>query len=316
MKVAVICTVKNEAETIADLIDSLMAQSKKPDEIILVDGGSKDKTVEIIMSYIRKGFPIKLLRAPGANIAKGRNLAIKEAMGEVIASTDAGCILDSRWLENIVMPIEQGYADVVGGWYEPDSRNWIEECIALFSYPLLESVLKKPEEFLPSGRSIAFKKEVWRKVGGYPEELDVAEDTLFDLRIKKAGFRYRFEPKALVYWRPRPNVLSFFKQHFKYAKGNAQAALYIPRYILLISIYSLGAFLLIHGLLKERYLYFFAPTILFLVYTATLGFRRILKACMRNKKCILLFPIFRAGFDLSRVLGFIYGTILRIRRRQ
>jgi len=273
MKVTVICTLKNEAKTITDLIDSMMTQSRKPDEVIIVDGGSEDGTVEIIVSYIKKGFQIKLIRAPGVNIAKGRNLAIQKATGEIIASTDAGCTLETEWLENIVRPIEQDVADVVGGWYKSDARNWIEECIALFSYPLLEEVLEKPDEFLPSSRSIAFKREVWEKVGGYPEELDTAEDTLFDIKMKKAGFRFKFEPKALVFWRPRPSIESFFRQQFRYAKGNAQTALYIPRYILLVSIYFFGIFLSIYSLLNRKYTYLYVLLTLFLAYTLALRFR-------------------------------------------
>ena len=272
MKVSVIITVKNEEKTIAELIESLIAQSRRPDEIVIVDGGSEDKTIQIITCYMDK-LPIKILRARGANIARGRNLAIQEACGEIIASTDAGCILDQEWLENLVKPIEQDVADVVGGWYKSDARNWIEECIALFSYPLLEEVLEKPDEFLPSSRSIAFKREVWEKVGGYPEELDTAEDTLFDIKMKKAGFRFKFEPKALVFWRPRPSIESFFRQQFRYAKGNAQAALYIPRYILLVSIYFFGIFLSIYSLLNRKYTYLYVLLTLFLAYTLALRFR-------------------------------------------
>ena len=45
----------------------------------------------------------------------------------------------------------------------------------------------KEETFLPSGRSIAFKKSAWKEVGGYPENLYTGEDTLFDLKLKEKG---------------------------------------------------------------------------------------------------------------------------------
>ncbi|HIE24152.1 MAG TPA: glycosyltransferase [Candidatus Korarchaeota archaeon] len=314
MRVSLICTVKNEERTIAKLIRSIAAQSRMPDEIVIVDGGSRDATVQIILQY-RERLPIKLLRVPGTNIAQGRNIAIRQANGEIIVSTDAGCVLDKKWLENLVKPIEQGNADVVGGWYIPDSKNWIEECIAIFSYPLLDEVLKRPEEFLPSGRSIAFRKEVWEKVGGYPEKLETAEDTLFDIRIKKAGFKFKFEPKALVYWRPRSSIFSFFKQQFKYSKGNAQAGLYISRYLVLVSIYTLGIFLVVYSVITSNYLLLRSLPLIFLTYTFILGYRRILDASRKCKKCILIFPILRFGFDFSRILGFFYGRFLRLKRK-
>ena len=79
MKVSLICTLKNEEFSAKVLLDSLLSQSRLPHEIIIVDGGSIDRTVEIINSYIQKGAPIKLIIKGGANIAQGRNIAIKNA---------------------------------------------------------------------------------------------------------------------------------------------------------------------------------------------------------------------------------------------
>ncbi len=78
-KVSVIATVLNEEKTIQDLLLSLLKQTRTPDEIIITDGGSSDKTPLIIQEFISKGYPIKLLILPGCNISQGRNYAIKNA---------------------------------------------------------------------------------------------------------------------------------------------------------------------------------------------------------------------------------------------
>jgi len=211
IKVSLICTLKNEESSIREFLDSILSQSRLPDEVVIVDGGSTDRTVEIINSvinsYIGKCDLIKLIVKKGANRAEGRNIAIKNTEYDIIASTDAGCRLDKDWLENLIKPFEDDASvDVVSGWYEADARTEFEKCVAELTYPKLKMVLKNPDKFLPSSRSVAYKKECWEKVGGYPEQLYNNEDTLFDLNLKKTGCKFTFAPNAVVYWRVRSNL--------------------------------------------------------------------------------------------------------------
>ena len=103
MKVSLICTVKDEKETIIELLENIFKQTMSPDEVVIVDGGSSDGTIDIIQRYSEK-LPLKLIVSTGANIAKGRNIAIKNASYDIIASTDGGCKLDEKWLENLIQP--------------------------------------------------------------------------------------------------------------------------------------------------------------------------------------------------------------------
>ena len=86
MRVSVICTVLNEKDAITRLLDSLVAQTRPADEVVIVDGGSSDGTPAVVMSYAGR-LPLKLQEARGANISRGRNLAVQRTTGEVIAST-------------------------------------------------------------------------------------------------------------------------------------------------------------------------------------------------------------------------------------
>lgn len=89
MGIALVCTVRNERASIDVLFDSLATQTRRPDEVVFLDGGSSDGTAERIAA--RAGaLGIRLLRAPDANIARGRNLAIAATTQEIIAVTDAG----------------------------------------------------------------------------------------------------------------------------------------------------------------------------------------------------------------------------------
>ena len=106
--VSVITTVYNECQQIERLLDSLAGQSRRPDEIIICDGGSTDGTVAIIQAWAarnRDRLPtLQLLVEPGANISRGRNLAIAAAAGPYIAVTDAGVVLEPNWLAELVAP--------------------------------------------------------------------------------------------------------------------------------------------------------------------------------------------------------------------
>ena len=77
--------------------------------------------------------------------------------------------------------------------------------------------------FLPSGRSIAFRKRAWESVGGYPENLYTGEDTLFDLRLKERGFKFKLAKNAIVYWRGRNTIKKFIKQFYLYGKGDGKS---------------------------------------------------------------------------------------------
>src|SRR6185369_733389 len=96
---------------------SMAAQTRLPDEVVIVDGGSRDDTVAIIQSYADK-LPLRVLIEPGCNISSGRNRAITAAQGDIIAATDAGVELAPDWLEKLTAPfLENPVVQVVGGFF-------------------------------------------------------------------------------------------------------------------------------------------------------------------------------------------------------
>ena len=215
--VSVVCTVKNEGDNILNLLESLKNQTRKPDEVIIVDGGSTDNTPSIIKEFSQNNQIFKLIIKEGSNIAQGRNLAIKSSRNELMAVTDAGCLPKEDWLENLLKEMNED-TDVVSGFYLPDMRSKFEEMVANLTYPKLELIDEK--NFLPSSRSVCFRKKCWEEIGGYPEESLTAEDTFFDIKLKEKNFKFRFAKDAIVYWRCRKNFKQLFKQWYGYAKGD------------------------------------------------------------------------------------------------
>lgn len=307
-KISLICTVKNEKETILDLLESLEGQSRLPDEVVIVDGGSTDRTVELIKEFMKRSkLNIRLIVAPGANIAQGRNIAIENSTYDVIVSTDAGCRLHPRWLENIVRPFEEDPSvDVVSGVYLPWHENEFQEVAGYIIFPEVDR--HDPQKFLPSSRSVAFKKEAWRRVGGYPKYLYTAEDTLFDLKLKRLGMKFVLARNAIVYWRVRKNLREIFKQHFNYAKGDGEAFIRVRRYLLVYS--SLLLVLVLAALFGGNPLSWI--TVLLLVLLG-LWFKGVKKVRRKTIKRVMYGYLVVFVILLGLSTGFIAGLINRIR---
>ena len=107
-------------------MDGLVAQSRPPDEVVIVDGGSADDTVAVIASYSDR-LPLRVLVRPGANISQGRNEAIAQARGPIIASTDAGVRLHPDWLRALVQPFaDDPRTQAVAGFFLPDPHTPFE----------------------------------------------------------------------------------------------------------------------------------------------------------------------------------------------
>ena len=226
MKVSVIVPVRNEEESIRALLDSLLAQTRAPDEIVITDGGSVDKTAQIIEEYIERGAPVRLVRAGEALPGRGRNLGAAQASFEWLGFTDAGIRVASNWLEALVSRAAQDDSiDVVYGSWQPVTDTFFKQCAAIAYVPPpapREGVVTRPR-FIAS---TLLRREAWQAVQGFPEELRSAEDLIFMDRVEQAGYRFVYEPQAQVRWDLRPTLWTTFKRFVVYSRNNIRAGLF------------------------------------------------------------------------------------------
>jgi glycosyltransferase involved in cell wall biosynthesis len=273
MKVSVCITVFNEVGSVAKLLESLLHQSKKPDEIVIVDGGSTDKTVEIIHHFQKKDRRIRLL-VQKSSPAEGRNLSVELAKNNIIAMTDAGCVIDKNWLKRIAEPFKNREVGIVAGFYKMTGDTVFQKAESAFLGVLPDDF---DATFLPSARSIAFRKEIWMKVGGFPEnKFATAEDTLFNYKAVEENVKFARVKNALVEWETPGSVAEFFNKIRNYAKGDAgskvfrfptknlashniKALLIFARYLagLLLFVFSFKTPLLAYVLILFLFLYIF-----------------------------------------------------------
>jgi glycosyltransferase involved in cell wall biosynthesis len=314
--VSVICTVLNEVTQVDELLSSLAKQTRTPDEIIIVDGGSTDGTWDALARWRSRELPLRLIRRPGANISSGRNEAVRQASSELIAATDGGVRLDPNWLAALVYPFEHQDPPphVVGGFFVADPHSIFELALGFTTLPSVHEI--RPDEFLPSSRSVAFLKEAWQYVHGYPEWLDYCEDLVFDLALKRAGRRFAWAPAAVAHFRPRPNAWRFFLQYYRYARGDGKALLWTRRHLIRYATY-LGA----PALLWRTRLHPLAVTVVTIggvVYCAG-PVRRLFSRPSVSPgdrwRALALVPLIRLTGDVAKMLGYPVGLAWRARRR-
>lgn len=218
-KVSLIIPLKNEESGVQLLIDSIRNQARLPDEVIFVDGGSTDKTRDIIRRNLTTlSFQARLVKGRKLYPGEARNIGIKKSVCELIAFTDAGIKLDRDWLKELVLPMEKDEnIDVVYGSYEPVINSFLKECSLMAYLPAKE----KPKSGMAPFRtnSIAsslFKKDIREKCGYFPP-FRAAEDKIFMDKVKQSGAGIAYADKAVVYWEIPKSVKGIFARFSEFS---------------------------------------------------------------------------------------------------
>ena len=316
MRVSVIVPVRDEEQSVGRLIDGLLQQTRLPDEIVITDGGSLDRTTEIIETYIEQGAPIKLIRAGAALPGRARNLGVAAARFDWLGFIDAGIWPAEDWLETLIKRAQQHDSiDVVYGSMQPITDTFFKECaaIAYVIPPTVRNGVTVRPRFIVSS---LFRRSAWEAVNGFPEHLRSAEDLVFIDRVDAAGFRFVYEPQANVYWELRPTFASTFHRFLVYSRHNILAGLWRRWQKTILSRYLVLALLAVAiALIQPRWLW-----VPFAVWVAMLAARAMV-SIWRNRFCYpaslsrnvrrgLLLISLIAVLDIAAILGSIQWLFL------
>lgn len=235
---SVLTTVRDEGAGIDRLLAALVPQLDNDDELLVVDGGSRDDTRDRTLAWSRRDDRVRLVDAPGANIPAGRNVGRRVARHDVLACTDAGCDPDPRWLEALRLAAgEPDAAALVTGVYRVAANSAFEHAMAAGCYPdpgearrsgsLVRAygrlLGRTYDPSMPTGRSMAVTAAAWDAVGGFPEQLATGEDVTFGRAIVASGRRAVLARDAEVVWRQRPTVAATARMYYRYGVGGGQS---------------------------------------------------------------------------------------------
>lgn len=311
MRISVVIPVRNEERSVLALLDCLKNQTLAPAEIIIADGGSTDRTVEIVEGYDPGPLTIHLIRGGPGFPGRGRNLGSARAANEWLAFIDAGVKPSRQWLESLA-EVAQGpeNPDVVYGSYEPVTNTLFEECAAIAFVPPPVDIGSHSIRTRSTASAI-MRRSVWEAVGGFPEDLRSAEDLVFMNRIDAAEFRKAHAPDAVVRWSIQPTLWKTFRRFTTYSHYNIRAGLWRSWQARIFVRYGLLLFLVLPAFFAgSRWL--LVPVAYYLLMLST----RALLAVRRNISCypasltrhlvrlVAIVPIL-AVIDLAAIAGCI-----------
>jgi GT2 family glycosyltransferase len=219
--VSVIIPVLNGEKTIGDCMASLLRTDYPPErhEILVVDNGSTDRTAEIV-----KNLPVQYLREERRGAPAARNTGIKASRGELVAFTDADCVVTRGWLGELVRTFDEDRVGGVAGEIFPYPPNTSAERYAARVRSLSpQKYLSRPLLPFAVFANLAFRRDVFDRVGHLDEAITMgAEATDFCTRfLRGTGLKLKYAPNAVVFHRYRATARRFFKQQWNYGRGHA-----------------------------------------------------------------------------------------------
>jgi cellulose synthase/poly-beta-1,6-N-acetylglucosamine synthase-like glycosyltransferase len=227
--VSVIIPAHNEEATIGDCLTSLEQLDYPVEslEIFLINDGSTDGTKRIIDNHI-KGSPYVYLESGGVGPSKARNMGLANANGDYVAFTDADCIVDSAWLQELLNGfIAEDVAGVGGCQIVPADATEFEKNVHTFltsMHFICEYVKKKTTTELVNhvaSCNSLYKRDVLSAVQGFDEALWPGEDVDLDYKIRRAGYKIAYNPRAIVAHHRPKDLKSFFTMMKRYGWSQA-----------------------------------------------------------------------------------------------
>lgn len=235
--VSVVCTVLDEEAGAVALVEGVGAQLRPGDELIVVDGGSRDATPQILAKLAVGRTDLRTISCPGTNISAGRNSGVAVAANPIVAFTDAGCTLTSGWLDGLRAPFgEQRPPGLVAGIPRVAARSALERAQAVSCYPDPDELVRPDllsraytrvlglgfDPRTPFARTLAVRRSIFNDVGGFPSHLPWVEDGAFGLTVAERD-RCIVTRHAEVVWTQRPTLRATVRMYRNYGVGAARS---------------------------------------------------------------------------------------------
>lgn len=310
--VSIIIPVRNVGKIIGQCLESLKNLNYPKDkyEVIIADSESSDNTPSIVKKY-----GVILVSTTKRSVCAGRNEGFKAARGEIVAFSDADCLMDKDWIKNSIKYFQDTAIGGVGGPnITPANDTAFAKAVgfifdqAIFSAGSVHGrILNKIKEVksIP-GCNVIYRQKALAKVFPIDESIFEAEDYATNHQIRHLGYKLLYTPDTIVWHYRRPTPRKFFKQIYRYAIGRLIIGKKDLKMMNLIHVLAglglpilLGTMLIFSLLNLLWFLYFLAMAFLFLVFYLFFAWFKIksLKAALWVPPTIvILFSAWSSGF--------------------
>lgn len=219
-KYSIIIPVYNRPVEVEELLDSLLEQDYANFEVIIVEDGSTEPSLEVVKRY-QDRIDIQYFFKPNTGPGDSRNYGMAKATGDYIVLFDSDCLIPSNYFREVEKGLNVRQLDAYGG---PDaaheSFSVVQKAInyamtSFFTTGGIRGKEKNLDNFTPRSFNMGVSKAVYEKVGGF-SDVHPGEDPDWSYRIMDAGFKTGLIPKAYVYHKRRIDFKKFRLQVYKF----------------------------------------------------------------------------------------------------
>ncbi len=227
--VTVVVPALDEERSIARCLESVRAQDHRNLQILVVDGGSSDTTMDVVRRQMDLDDRVELLRSSRRNIPTQLNVAVAQARGRWLVRVDAHSVIEPEHVRRVTARLAEGSWGGVGGrkdgvGHTPAGRAIAAAMASRFGVgnsTYHHGTQPQEVDHIPFG---AYPLELVRSLGGWDERLSANEDYEFDYRLRQVGKALLFDPATTIAWDCRQSIRGLFTQYYRYGRGKADVA--------------------------------------------------------------------------------------------
>jgi glycosyltransferase involved in cell wall biosynthesis len=302
---SLIVPIRNEAPYLDLFVAKLLSLNSLPNEVIFIDTGSSDKSVDIInnikINFRNSGVKFQLLKLNNAYPGKARNLGIRKSNNSWVCFLDVGVYPDKNWLSDLWNDVNLQNSSIVFGRCKFNSEHNLGKIVCALSYGV-----NKIHNILPAS---IVHKDVFEDSCYFNESIRSAEDIVWRNCLYKNKINYYDSTKATVIYSNFPDtIFKIINKWFIYAKFEAATSV--------TSLLKMATFIFFFIIILISIFSFPFGFFLFILYFFFRGyydpFRRSgYKKWWSNWAQFFFTPFIAFIMDISSMLGFIYGKLSR-----
>ncbi|MDF1544991.1 MAG: glycosyltransferase family 2 protein [bacterium] len=319
--VAIVMPILNEERYIGRTLEQIYMQDFPMDrlEVVIADGGSTDRTREIVESYRSRFGTLKLLDNAGRKPSTGRNVGVKNTSAPYVIILDGHCYIpDNQLLKNMLALFEQHQVDCLcrPQPLTPPDINEFEQAVAFCRGSLLghkpgSEIFSDHEAIIdPTSSGAMYRREVFDQLGYFDEQFDACEDVDFNFRVHRSGMKAMLSPKLTVFYYPRSSIPGLWRQMNRYGLGRFRFSAKHRQFSPIQWLAGAGTagfvFLAVLSLLSTSVLSFFRSAVGIYLLIVIL-FSLILALKKRQPGCLLYGPLIFPTIHFGLGTGFLKG---------